>query len=824
MLFGITSGIVVALIALAVYCGVMKGRKYEWEYSAVSLANIVISAIIAALASSFIGQVLGNFIFKKIVSSFPTDTVDAFNAMPTVSGLIGALTAMLIAPLLFYAIFSLVRGIIAIFVPLLACMIRKAQGKDDVSSDARDENGKKISKKKALQTKKGGIAGMILGGFCALCMFIALATPITTYLTVADGVMKMAVSGSEKKALSASVEVVDAVAGNIGTKTIKFLGGDILASCMTNYKIADQKSNLIKESKVITSIGNAVYAVKDKSCDRAEAASVVREVGDAFEKTRFIPSATAELLDAASGNWKEGKKFIGISGISLGGSSTNGLMNEIYETFDGSTVETAKKDARTIANIIACMVEEDAFDSVKGNFVAIFENEGITQKILFELLDNDHLGGLVNGFMSYGIDVLCDALDVRNDMTGIYAEFLSDLERIDAGTDTADETAISNAQNEYQKLFDKYGIKVNDDCAKNAAVADASGSEMSGWMKSQGIASSDADFDEQSVLVTSSDINIKNNEITDKAAEAVKLAKALHTVTTLSDELKGSDDTVNIVTQLGPVLDAFSVTETVGPDCTGTLLLAILQSDKICKKVGFDHLQATEIADSINTGAKTGGYVAQMTSLGQMVDVLQSVSKKENSRETVGALLKDLTPETAKTMQTVATPGVMKENGVPEKSAEPAASMMSDMLGGLSDAKTAGMSEEQLDNETSAVNNVLNIAMNIDSSQESVFGEESATGVSVEQYVDDIMNSEVVSQTIIDHVYGEDDTPNADPLNTERKMSEAETNDLLNALNNKWQNASAEERANDNFNRSIVATAALVNVQVSVTSTGVVLA
>lgn len=815
MYYWIASGVMIALMAIAVFCGVMKGRKYAWEYAALRLANVIISAVAAVFVSALLGKILGGFVSQELMKAMPVSMSAALNEMPAVSGLIGAFVAMLAAPIIFYILFAIIRGVISLFVPSIAYKVKKHEGEERY-----DENGKKLSKKKLLKNNKGGILGMLLGGACALCMFIVLAAPLTTYLTIGNGVMMMVGGGSENKVLSTVSEVTDAVSDNLGTKAVKFLGGDLLVSGMTSYEIDGQKSNLLKETGIINSVGEAVSAVRDNSCDAAESANAVRESANSFDKTVFVSSATAEFLDCASGSWNEGKDFAGIKPFSIGGS--DGLSKEIYQTFDGSTTDTVKKDVHTVANILACIVEEDAFDEIKGNFVSVLENEEITQKILFELLDNDHLEGMVGGFMNYGVEVLCNSLEVRHDMNGIYDDFLADLANIDAGTDPVDEAAVSKAQTEYKNLFAKYAIKVSDDCPKNAAIADASGTDMSAWVKEQGIVTSAEDMVQKSKLVTTVDIDLKGHAITDKAAEAVKLAKALHSVITLSNEVKGESDTAKSVIKLGPVLDAFSETETVGRDCTSELLVAILQSEKVGKSVGFNHLQATDIADSINSGAKTGGYVAQMTTLGQTFDVLQVVSNKGDSKAAVSSLLKDLTPESAKTMQTVTTPEVMKENGVPEKSAEPASSMMSDMFGGLSDAKEQGMSEEELDKETAAVNNVLNTAMNIDTNNEKVFGEESATGVTADTFVNDMMDSKVVSQTIIDHVYGEGDTPKLDPLNSERQMNDAETEELMTALNAKWQNASAEEKADAQFNKSIVAIAALVNVPVNVTANGVV--
>lgn len=815
MLFGVFSGVILVLMALVVFLGVMKGRRYAWEYAAVRLANVIISLVVAIIAASMIGKTLGGLIGDVILNVMSEDLASAFESMPSVVGLLGALVAMITAPIVYYFVFSLIRGIIAIFAPTIAYALKKG-----ISKDSPDGEGK--SKKKKLKNHKGGPIGMILGGLCALVMFVAIAAPVTAYFNILNGAMMIAGSGADNP-LSEVVDVADAVTDNAGVKTVRVLGGDLIVSGMTSYKIDGKSSNLLKETKIVSAIGEAVYAVGDTECDRPKAANEIREVANAFDKNVFIPNAMAEFLDGAASSWSKGEEFAGIEAPSLG-DDMDGVASEIYGTFEGSTEETVKGDIRTIVNIIAYMVETDVLNEVEDDFALVLEKEDITKNILLEILNNDHLDGIIGEIMDFGVNALCETLEIRENMDGIYDEFLEDLDDIYAGSDASNEEAIANAEKEYKTLFDDYALKVDENIPKEAAIADASGEDMVAWLAAKQIVSSEVDFVEKCLYVTSSDINLKDHKITNTEAEAEKLAKALHTVLTLTDKLEDTSDTVNTVMQLGPVLDAFAATETVGADCTGKLLVAILQSDTVSKSVGFNHIQATDIADSINSGAAKGGYVAQMKTLAQTVDVLQVVANKGDSKEAVQTLLKDLTPETAKTMQTVTTPSVMKENGVPEKSAESASSMMSDMLGGLSDAKAEGMTDEQLDKETAAVNNVLNTAMNIDSSHDTVFGEESATGVTAEQYVNDLMDSQVVSETIINHVYGEGDTPTMDPLNSERTLSESETGDLVTALNNKWQGATAEEKADPNFNKSLVAMAALVNVSVTITDQGVVAA
>lgn len=830
MLFLIFSIAIFALMMLSIVVGVLRGRKYVWTYSAIRLANVVVSAVVSLISALLIGKFAGGVITELVLSILPSDLAQALRALPSTSGIVGAFVAMFLAPIVFLFIFLFVRGIISLFVPMISCAITK----NTKSGTEKNEFGaKKVSKKQRLKTTGANPIGMVIGGICGLLMFIVIASPITAYATVANGVMMMAGSG-EDNFIAPAVSVTEAAAENVGTKTVRVLGGDLLVSGMTSYKLGGQTSNLIREGEVIVELGEAVYFVRDTSCNRVEAAIEVREIGDAVEEARFIPSACAELLDSASTHWANGEKYAGMNAPASEG-TLGKLTRPIYESFEGSTGETFKKDAHTLANIVACLVEFDVIDGLESDPMSILKNESVTQKVIFEFLDNERLNNTVSGVVDFGISAMCEKIGVRNDMSGAYEDFIADLNAIstencildsngiDPQDSNIDEEALALVEQEYSDLFDKYAITVADGFAKKAALADLEGNDMAQWLALEGVVSSQSDMESKSALVTIEKIKLEHGKATDKAIEAAKLARALCETANFVELMSKEHDTVSVVTEIGALLDAFSNTDTVGEFCTAKLLTAILQSDKITEDIGYKVLEATNLANAINEGAtKEGGYSVQMRALGKTVDIVKKSSQKGDTKSSVKELLQELTPESAKTMQSAATPNVMKQNGVPEQSAVPASNMVSDMFGNLSDAKSVGMSDDQLERETAAVNNVLNIAINMDMSNSTTFGEGSATGISVSEYVDDILNSEVVSKTVVDHVYGDGDEPKTDPLNSTRAVSEAEEAELIAALNAKWQSASAAEKASGMLEKQIIATASLVNVSVSVTDAGVV--
>ena len=133
------------------------------------------------------------------------------------------------------------------------------------------------------------------------------------------------------------------------------------------------------------------------------------------------------------------------------------------------------------------------------------------------------------------------------------------------------------------------------------------------------------------------------------------------------------------------------------------------------------------------------------------------------------------------------------------------------------------MSDEQYNAEAKAMSDMMNVAMNFNSSKTSgMFGEGSATGVEADEFVDNIFGSAVISSTVVDTVYKEGDDPQNDPLKFEKSLGGNDKDKLVDALNGKWANATDEEKADEEYKKNYVALGALMNIELTFTADGIV--
>jgi hypothetical protein len=158
----------------------------------------------------------------------------------------------------------------------------------------------------------------------------------------------------------------------------------------------------------------------------------------------------------------------------------------------------------------------------------------------------------------------------------------------------------------------------------------------------------------------------------------------------------------------------------------------------------------------------------------------------------------------------------MKNYGVPEKSADSVATMVSGTFGNLKDVPA-----EDYEKESAAVADMMNVMMSITegdtNAEEGVFGgENSVTQITEEEYVNNIMDSSAMSKTVVDTVYADGDEPKVDPLNSGRKLNDTEKTNLVGALNNKWNESEKDEQTK----KELTAIAAMMNIAVDMTENG----
>lgn len=848
MFFWIFSLLFCFFAGLCVLKGALGGRKYIWQLSFARIIVVIVSAIISAFLATLISNALAKMILDMAISNRWFGNVgDMIKELPTGVSAAGVLGSMFVSPILFIPIFVIIKAILNAFTKLIALLIAKVSSGEIAEEDEAekveeqeesegglfggeyvteaeaepefDEHGRKIVKRKHFKNKYKLLvaehfnpAGAIFGAICSVLVFCVFLIPAVGVIDTVNSIVPMVgeMIPEEEEQVSEIVdlalEIVDAADNNVGSAVVKYSGGKLLYGAMTTGIINGEMTNFNKESALFTAMLDSVAVVIDEDASGHGKADAIREISPAFDKSVIVRTLLSELCSTAGGEWEDGKDFHGIERPRVGGEYED-IFSSLINVFSTSDSENIKKDFHSIVEAVAVLFERDAAQNIQNDPMSILENEEITAELLESFLENERLDPMVDGVADFGINILLDTVDTPNTHNGLYNNFVTSFLRISA----SDEETLTKA---YSDVFDDYGIRVDADTLAFAVESKLSGDDMYNWLFMH-IAASEDEFIAKTEIISAEMITSGRATIVNDEHEAEALAHAFAVVYGMTAELKGdSFNTKTLIGEFGPALDSFAMTETIGPEKTGLVLTAVLQSKKVHDQLGMSVIEATDTSMSIVENSGKRNYESVMNSMAGIIDVLEAAADKGTStKDAVDRMLENLTPEAASVMQTMSTPNVVKNYGVPEANAEPVANMISDTFGNLQDVPA-----EDYDRESAAVADMMNVMMSMGNSSGSTFGDENSdTQLTADEYVTNIMDSTAMSKTVVDTVYGEGDEPNVDPMNSNRNLSETERAELLDSLNAKWAASEKDEATK----REIISIAAMMNMTVEVTDAGV---
>ena len=817
-MFDVVFSVVFLTIAFfAMLFGALKARKKVWQWSVVRMVQTALSAVLAALASAAIvsyglNAVLGAVDFGELS--------DVLNAVPSMKEAVVAVIGMIVAPIIFLLVYVIIRAFIRIFTRLLTRLLvklttKKAKAEAEQTEENADPSAKPMSKRKAKKAKKkaefrlakGSWISALCGAACGLVTLCVLCIPMVGTVSVISDVAVAPVRAfaSEDKSgtMEMAAEALDAAGNNAGVITVKALGGGLVYDMMTSYKVGGKTATLRHEAHALGVTVDALVTMSDAEVDKQVRADKLRSISASFKKTTLIPVLLSEFTSAAAEDWEDGEDFYGMEMPSMG-EGLDPVMISLVSAMKNSNSETVKEDADTLFNILAVLVEADSMDNFSEDPISVFADEDVTADIFFSILENERLYVLVDGLSDYGISVIMNTMGTPDDAKGLYSDFIANI--VVTNVETEEELAKA-----YSKIFDRYGLRVDEAVIAAAAQEKIAGNDVLAFIAANVVADAD-DFAAKTEIISLGELTEGREEVIDRKAEAKNLAHLFATIVDTKDGLDG--DVEDILHKLGPILDGFSNTVTIGKARTGRILKAILQSDNVHDSIGFSVLEADDAADSMINSANNRGYTSVMNSLHKIVVVFESITDdSKDTDDAVKELLDDLTVDSAEVISNIAKPNVVVNYGVKEQSAEPVSELVSDTFTNLANAKESGeLSEEEFEKESAAVSKMMNVLMTTGGANRA-FGEGSRTGTDAASFVASVLDSSVMIGTVVDKVYVDgSETPIIDPMNSQSTMDEDEQAELVEALNDRYQGSDKSEETE----REIIALAALMNVEVAV--------
>lgn len=849
------------LATLMVYLGVKKGKRYIWIYSVGRCVALVLAVLLSVLLSVFVSGLLGGWIGGMLTDAGMLGGIAQLLAdIPSASGLLQALIAMLLSPLLFVLFFHILRPILyRIALALTRSCVKRfhvrtmSEAKRLRAIAAEKKRRGKVRKYTELWVKqRSNVGGKICGGLCGFLLFLALMIPLAGTLTLADGALSLTSAFVKSPALHTAYELTAAASDNLGIRTVRLCGGDAAYTAMTTYEVGEHTLSLNNEMKFLSAAGRAVSNLGNEEVSNADAAEAIRHTADCFDDTSLLPTLIPDFMSAANAEWEKGRDFHGLGKLSLG-DSLAGINDSLLTMLATTTYQTVKDDVHTVLDVLAVAVDGGAFRSGTTG-TDLLKNTELLHSVLLEMLENEHTAPMVGDLMQYGLTTIGGQLGAKmydetyiseaafeslgvqsysmvrtvaanyaSDPT-LFVRFLADGYRQTLrhhGYAVTEKTAEELAQKTYtEAVNDGIGRADIENMYLNTALSLEDGGTVRLY-----VLTAETNVESLDARVALDRLHVDTTDINTPDAEAERLATVFGRAVDMTNDISENGLKAAVcIQQIGLMLDDLRMTESFGEDNAAVLLACVLQADGICEQIGFTTDEAMELTEimttnigTVNENGSENTYASMLGVLANAVHVLQLSSGGIEFAEKMNFLMKDLNPVTSDILSCLFSTDAVMQSGLGDAAADATSALFAEMFMDLTEAKMLGLDDLAYQAETNAAVDLTKLAMTMGNREEgeNLFGAGGVTGLNAADFVNNMTSSEIVSDTMVDLAFGgEESVPTLDPLSQGVTLSDTDKIMLGSAMNQKWSSLSGEEKADPNTQKTFQAIGAMVGANV----------
>ena len=385
------------------------------------------------------------------------------NDNPALVDALIALARMLLAPLIFFVSYLVLRTV-TFFLYLLVCVVFRVKGP------------------KLLGV--GRLAGAAVGLLCGLVGVLVLVVPVCGYSALAADV----VEGLELKESNPVVIYTDTIA-TVGeapiASTVYNLIGDKMFVGLTTAELGESKAVLQDElNAMLALLHHAATFVETPIESFGDAqADAAMQMADDVGGSAMLSNVGSGIFATLSNKWLAGDDFIGIARPEMG-ENADVVIDGVLEVLSTSNADNIDDDLRSVAEIFGLMVEQEIFpllakDGASEALVEKIANPDVLASLYGVLDRNPRMEPLRRAFSELGVRMLMDQLGLPEDVKESYGELLGDVTSVLVGAvGENNEIDLDALESEVGTVLDNHGIAV--EAAAVKLVAESLAQEFTG--------------------------------------------------------------------------------------------------------------------------------------------------------------------------------------------------------------------------------------------------------------------------------------------------------------------------------------------------------
>ena len=855
----IVTGVLFAFLAIAIGYGVFKGYRQPWQKTVARIATVFLASLTAIGVAKGITKSLASTAFQMVVANMDPQMFAEFTkSLPSLEKILGALCCIVLAPIIYVIpliLFRIIYAIISYFImkailgdeDALTDEEMEAEVEEELKStrahkilkaaETADEQTEQAAKDEEVVITDSNVIGkkllgMGLGALCGLMIFVLSWAPLTGAIGLIGDVSDT-LKSYEIEELEEVYDIIDPITESAAVKFTNALGGNGVFNALASTRVNGVKLELRTEIDTFMILADNIDLLEGGELTDEKIIAIANLFTKVFDKSTILPMLASEFITGAANAWSNDQAFCGVMlPINFENAELKGFILDTIAGFKDSNVDTVRQDVHTIVNIAIILVENDALDTLKdGDAMQLLENTKVMRPLLIEIFKNPHTAAIVDNTLDFAIHFFASSiLNANDNLDDLYVTLVGELAEIKASENE------KNITNDIKSAFSKVGISLTKESA--AALKDkfiaTFGENLSG-ISVNGVKSllsgndititlsdkttttlkikDNASIVKHTILITVDVLKSTHSGITDIEKEVDTLINTIASLPELANAMNGDNQDLGVFMQnIGGILDDISASQLIGRDCTNNLIILIFQSDLISDILPIDTVSITNAARTIINGAANKNYKTVMAELGKTVDALMAFTDSNNAdvkdTETLNNLLVTITPESAEIIENMISEELVSDLGVDEESASAMTNILSTTLN-----KIANTDDEKKSEEVEKITNVINTTIDMTTG-----GGENAE-ITMTDYVGDILDSSVLTETIVEHTYDENGELKENALNTNYTYQPADDEEKAELEATLTEKLAASENKEDT-EKAIQAIGSMINVQFVIDANG----
>lgn len=446
------SGVIFIVITLIVLVNTVKGLIFGLKKSVGALVGIVLSALIAGVATAIIckpDSAMLNGIMASLPEAFPDGAIHDVLAIEALGESVTYYGIMLVAPFVFlvlYLITSLINSIV------LTIIIRF------------------IPPFKKPNATVNSLSGLGVGLVCAFLVVIITLSPVVGTISIVGDVFEDVAAGEEEISPDMA-ENLEATSRNQTVNLLNSLGSGAIYDLFASADFDGERVYLRKDASALASIAMNIKSLgRDMSHYDGSQKEALEALVETIDASPLIKHALAGALSEASAKWLADEEFLGVSRFNAG-ELLDPMVDRLLVIISTTDKYTVGADIKAMSHVFITLIDSGILRSEDSKDMLLHLGESdVISDLLVTINANVRTRPLADEITRLSVRAMGSIIGIPGNSEERYDMLMNNLAYVVSHHEEPDVSdRVAGVSHDIGTIFDDYGMEVNPDALDRVA-------------------------------------------------------------------------------------------------------------------------------------------------------------------------------------------------------------------------------------------------------------------------------------------------------------------------------------------------------------------